>query len=52
MLAAAANCTFRQLLGEQHPDTLRAMHNLALTLKAQGDLAHGTERGSQGPVQK
>jgi tetratricopeptide (TPR) repeat protein len=28
-----------RLLGEEHPDTLRAMGNLAGTLKAQGDLA-------------
>ncbi len=29
----------RRLLGEEHPDTLTAMNNLAQTLNAQGDLA-------------
>jgi len=29
----------RRLLGEEHPDTLTAMHSLALTRKYQGDLA-------------
>jgi tetratricopeptide (TPR) repeat protein len=29
----------RQVLGEEHPDTLTSMHNLAMMLLAQGDLA-------------
>ena len=27
-----------RVLGEEHPDTLGSMNNLALTIKAQGDL--------------
>jgi uncharacterized protein (DUF2267 family) len=38
----------RRLLGPEHPDTLKAMNNLAQTLKAQGDL--GAARALQEQV--
>jgi hypothetical protein len=37
----------RRLLGSEHPDTLMAMNNLALTLNAQGDLAGERKLGEQ-----
>src|SRR4051794_2538722 len=37
----------RELLGEQHPDTLVAMNNLAQTLEAQGDLARARQLQEQ-----
>jgi len=33
----------RRILGDEHPDTLASMNNLATTLKAQGDLAGARE---------
>ena len=33
----------RQVLGEEHPDTLTSMNNLAVTLHSQGDLAGARE---------
>ena len=33
----------RRLLGEEHPDTLRAMGNLASTLEAQGEVETANE---------
>ena len=38
----------RRLLGEEHPDTLTAMNNLAVTLYAQGDLAGARTLQEQG----
>jgi hypothetical protein len=36
-----------RLLGREHPDTLRAMQSLALTLEAQGDLAQARQLQEQ-----
>jgi hypothetical protein len=38
----------RRVLGEDHPDTLTSMNNLAETLRSQGDL--GAARGLQEQV--
>jgi DnaJ-domain-containing protein 1 len=40
----------RQLLGEEHPNTLTAMNNLAQTLSAQGDLAGARQMQEQVPA--
>ena len=37
----------QKLLGDEHPDTLTSMGNLASTLKAQGDLARAREQMEQ-----
>ena len=43
----------RRVLGDEHPDTLTAMNNLAETLRAQGDLRRGAGAagaGARGPA--
>ena len=37
----------RRILGEDHPDTLISMNNLALTLRSQGDLGAARELHEQ-----
>jgi tetratricopeptide (TPR) repeat protein len=46
-LQEQALAALRRVLGEEHPDTLAAMGNLAQTLEAQGDLAGARKLGEQ-----